>query len=85
MGLNLYLDFVGQPTMDALVAHVEHFLALGGENTLCLGGDLDGCEALAAGMTGMQDTPKLYDTLKAQGYGEELLEDIFWNNLRRLI
>ena len=85
VGLNLYLHFVGQPTMDALVAHVEHFLALDGEKTLCLGGDLDGCEALAAGMAGMQDVPKLYETLKARGYGDALLEDIFWNNLRRLI
>ena len=84
-GLNLYLHFVGQPTMDALVAHVEHFLALDGEKTLCLGGDLDGCEALAAGMAGMQDVPKLYEALKARGYGDALLEDIFWNNLRRLI
>ena len=71
--------------MDALVAHVEHFLALDGEKTLCLGGDLDGCEALAAGMAGMQDVPKLYEALKARGYGDALLEDIFWNNLRRLI
>ena len=85
VGLNLYLDFVGRPTMDALVAHVEHFLALDGEKTLCLGGDLDGCEALAAGMTGMQDVPKLYEALKTRGYGDVLLEDIFWNNLRRLI
>lgn len=85
VGLNLYLHFVGESTMDALVAHVEHFLALGGEKTLCLGGDMDGCEALAGGMTGMQDMPKLYDALKARGYGEALLEDIFWNNLRRLI
>lgn len=85
VGLNLYLHFVGESTMDALVAHVEHFLALGGEKTLCLGGDMDGCEALAGGMTGMQDMPKLYDALKARGYGAELLEDIFWNNLRRLI
>ena len=84
-GLNLYLDFVGQPTMDALLAHVEHFLALDGEKTLCLGGDLDGCEALAAGMAGMQDVPRLYEALKARGYGDALLEDIFWNNLRRLI
>ena len=85
VGLNLYLHFVGEPTTDALVAHVEHFLALGGEKTLCLGGDMGGCEALAGGMTGMQDMPKLYDALKARGYGEALLEDIFWNNLRRLI
>ena len=85
VGLNLYLDFVGESTMDALVAHVEHFMNLNGEKTMCLGGDLDGCEALTAGMTGMQDAPKLYDALKARGYSEALLEDIFWNNLRRLI
>ena len=85
VGLNLYLDFVGEPTMDALVAHVEHFLNLNGEKTVCLGGDLDGCEALAAGMTGMQDAPKLYDALKARGYSDALLEDIFWNNLHPLI
>lgn len=85
VGINLYLHFVGEPTMDALVAHVEHFLALDGEKTLCLGGDLDGCEVLAAGMTGVQNVTKLYAALKARGYGETLLEDIFWNNLRRLI
>lgn len=85
VGLNLYLDFVGAPTMDALVAHVEHFLSLGGEKTLCLGGDLDGCEALAAGMQGIQDVPQLYEALKARGYGDDLLADIFWNNLRRLL
>ena len=85
VGLNLYLDFVGESTTDALVAHVERFLELGGEKTLCLGGDLDGCEALAGGITGIQDMPKLYGALIARGYDEALLEDIFWNNLRRLI
>ena len=84
VGINLYLNFVGEPTMDALVRHVEHFLNLGGEKTICLGGDLDGCETLAAGMEGMQDIPHLYDALRARGYSAELLEDIFWNNLRRM-
>lgn len=86
VGLNLYRDFEGpQGTMEELVAHVEHFLDLGGEKTLCLGGDLDGCEALAAGMQGVQDVPKLYAALQARGYDQALLEDIFWNNLRRLL
>ena len=83
-GLNLYRNFVGEPTMDALVAHVEHFLSLGGEKTLCLGGDMDGCEVLAAGMQGIQDVPRLYEALATRGYGEALLNDLFWNNLRRL-
>ena len=85
VGLNLYRGFVGGASMDALAAHVEHFLHLDGEKTLCIGGDLDGCEALAAGMNGAEDVPQLYEALEKQGYGKALLEDIFWNNLRRLL
>jgi len=85
VGINLYRDFVGDDSMDTLVRHVEHFLELDGEKTVCMGGDLDGCEVLAAGMQGMEDVPKLYGALKAQGYDELLLQNIFWNNLRRLL
>ena len=86
VGLNLYRPFVGPAgTMEELVAHVEHFLSLGGEKALCLGGDLDGCEELAAGMEGIQDVPQLWQALADRGYPRQLLEDLFWNNLRRLI
>ena len=85
VGLNLYRPFVGGDTMDDLVRHVEHFLDLGGEKTLCMGGDLDGCEVLAAGMRGIEDVPQLYAALADRGYSRELLADIFWNNLMRLL
>ena len=86
MGINYYRPFVGDDgSMDALIAHIEHFLALDGENTVCLGGDMDGCEELAGGMQGLQDVPELYDELKRRGYSDALLEDIFWNNLERLL
>lgn len=86
VGLNLYLHFTGtQGTMEELVRHAEHFLELGGEKTLCIGGDLDGCEALAAGISGIQDLPKLYEALFQRGYDKQLLEDLFWNNLRRIL
>lgn len=84
VGINLYRDFIGDDSMDTLVAHIEHFLNLNGEKTLCMGGDLDGCEALAAGLSGMEDVPAIYEALANRGYPQELLEDIFWNNLRRL-
>ena len=71
--------------MEELVAHVEHFLELGGEKALCLGGDLDGCGTLAAGMQGVQDMPRLWQALADRGYPRQLLKDLFWNNLRRLI
>ena len=85
VGINLYRDFVGDDDPNTLIRHIEHFLALDGEKTVCFGGDMDGCEALAGGMQGIQDIPKLYDALCERGYGKELLEDIFWNNLRRLL
>ena len=34
---------------------------------------------------GAEDVPQLYEALEKQGYGKALLEDIFWNNLRRLL
>lgn len=85
VGLNLYLHFVGGDTMDDLVRHMEHFLELNGEKNVCIGGDLDGCEALAAGMRGLEDVPRLYTALEKRGYPKILLEDIFWNNLMRLL
>lgn len=86
VGLNLYRPFVGPAgTMEELAAHVEHFLSLGGEKALCLGGDLDGCKELAAGMQGVQDMPRLWQALAARGYPQTLLEDLFWNNLRSIL
>ena len=82
-GLNYYQHFVGDdPTIEGLVRHVEHFLELDGERSLCLGGDMDGCELLAGGMRGLEDVPLLWQD---RGYPRQLLEDLFWNNLRRLI
>ena len=86
VGINFFRNFVGETgSMDELAAHVEHFLELGGEKTLCLGGDLDGCESLVGGMTGVQDVPRIYKALGERGFGRELLEDLFWNNMMRLL
>ncbi len=86
VGLNFCPAFVAEngPSLDDLVHHAEHFLALGGEKTLCIGGDLDGCEPAAMGIGGTEDVPRLYKALAARGYEASLLEDLFWNNLRRL-
>ena len=85
VGINLYADFVGGDTMEQLIAHIERFLSLDGEKTVALGGDLDGCEALAAGFSGVQDVAKLYQALEERGYPQTLLEGIFWNNWRRIL
>ena len=63
----------------------DGILSLDGEKTVALGGDLDGCEALAAGMTGVESVAALYDALARRGCGEDLLADLFWNNWLRLL
>ena len=85
VGINLYADFVGGDSVEQLIAHIERFLSLDGEKTVALGGDLDGCEALAAGFSDVQDVAKLYQALEERGYPQTLLEDIFWNNWRRIL
>ena len=79
---NLYVFGGG---MDAVVRHVEHLLDLGGDRTLALGGDLDGCDTLGGGITGVQDYPKLYAAIKARGYDAALLQDLFADNWLRVL
>jgi membrane dipeptidase len=80
-GFNMCAPFVGEkPDLDTVADHFIHFLELGGEKNLALGGDLDGCDVLPAGFTGVQDYPKLAEKLLQRGFGEALVYDIFWNN-----
>jgi len=44
-GINLCSDFLSgscDAGIDDIIRHIEHFLELGGEKAICLGGDLDG-------------------------------------------
>lgn len=85
VGLNLYTDFLGGDGMDAVVRHVEHLLDLGGDETLTLGGDLDGCDTLGGGITGVQNYPRLYAALAARGYDSALLQALFSDNWLRVL
>lgn len=85
VGINYYKGFVGgSGDLEGLARHIEHFLALNGEKTLCFGSDFDGCDLLTDGIAGLESVPGLYAFLRQRGYSEDLLEDLFWNNLRRM-
>lgn len=87
VGLNAYARFLGegQVTTQTLIAHLEHFLSLGGERTVALGGDWDGCGELPAGYTGVWSWANLYETLLRLNYKESLVKDLFYNNLMRTV
>ena len=81
-GINLYSEFVGaDPDLDAVCDHVMHFMKLDPTGRhIALGGDLDGCEALVQGFSGVQDYPLLAAKLLERGLSEENVFNIFWNN-----
>ncbi|MDD6189774.1 MAG: membrane dipeptidase [Clostridiales bacterium] len=85
VGLNLFTDFLGGDSVEICLRHIEHFLDLGGEKTLAAGGDLDGCYSLPKPFTGIDGWGIIYHALADRGYPENLLEDIFYNNLMRVV
>lgn len=86
VGLNMAADFLGDdPTLDDLVRVLERFLDLGGENTVALGGDWDGIEKAPAGVRDVTAWSLFYQRLKDLGYGQALLDKIFYKNWMRVV
>ncbi len=87
VGINLYRDLVntGHATLDHVIGHIEHFLSLGGAGIIGIGADFDGCEDLPLEIGNISDMWKLYDGLLKKNYSEQLVRDIFYFNLLRMV
>lgn len=87
IGLNLFVDFMGtQPTsVDTVIAHLEHVLDLGGADTVALGGDWDGADPLVGGFRDISDWRVLYEELLRRNYSEELIQNLFYYNMMRIV
>lgn len=81
-GFNQCAPFVGEnPDLDTVCDHILHFLELDPEGKhISLGGDLDGCDVLPAGFEGIQSYPAMAQRLLERGVGEQIVENIYWNN-----
>lgn len=86
-GLNLYAPFLseGEAAWEDVCRHLEHFLSLGGETAVALGGDLDGIARGPAGFTGLGDYPAFFRMLETRGYAPGLLNALGAGNLTRLL
>jgi len=67
-----------------VVRHIEHYMALGGENTVCLGCDLDGAP-LPEDIQTVTDIAKIADELKRIGYNDNIIENIMHKNADNFI
>lgn len=85
-GINLYTDFLGEkPDVETVIGHIEHFLQLGGEKSIAIGADLDGCDTLPEGICGIESLHSIAENLLKKNYTESLVYDIFYNNLLRVV
>lgn len=81
-GINMYPEFLGLgKDINAVIAHIEHFLSLGGERSVFLGCDFDGIDSTPTGLDGVQKLDKLYNELLNRNYPEALVRALFWDNL----
>ena len=82
VGFNQCDDFVGvNPDLNTACDHFLHFMELDPDGKhIALGADLDGCDVLPAGFTGIESYPDLAEQLKICGLSEDNIYDIFWNN-----
>lgn len=85
VGLNLCVHFLGEhPTAETAADHLEHFLALGGEDHLGLGSDFDGTD-VPEDLSGVQDLPKLWAVLERRGFSPKLIHKLSWENLNHFL
>ena len=86
VGLNFCRDFLHKQSTNAkmydIIRNAEHFLSLGGEETLAIGSDFDGCD-IPSDMQGIASMPTLYEMFLHHNYSEALLQDIFFHNALR--
>lgn len=88
VGINYVPDFLesnGSATISSVIKHIEHFMALGGENAVCLGGDFDGVDALPKGMTGINDVDKIASELAKLNYSDAIIAKIMGENVKNYI
>ena len=67
-------------TVDTVLAHIEHYIDLGGEYTIALGCDFDGIGNTPEGLNNVACMTALEEAMIARGYHRELIDNILWRN-----
>ncbi len=83
VGINFYKEFLSDNPEKSnkydILRHTEHFLALGGENTVCFGSDFDGCD-LPIDIVSSLQMNEIYEMFLRHNYKESLVRKIFYEN-----
>lgn len=88
VGINFYPDFLTnskKAEIFDIVAHIEYFLSLGGEDNISIGSDFDGIDYIATGIKSPTDVYKIFNLLSQRGISDEVIEKIAYKNIYRII
>lgn len=84
VGLNFYNAFLNNSPEEAsmydILRHADHFLSLGGEDTIAMGGDMDGSDLPNDMADGLAAIPALYELFLKHNYSQTLVDKIFYDN-----
>ena len=72
-------------TVQTLLKHIDHYLDLGGEYTVAMGGDLDGIGRPPEGIRDISDIPTIEQAMVEHGYHRELIDNILWRNAHNFV
>ena len=89
IGIMYHRGFLGRPARrvgaEAIVRHLEHAIAVGGEDVAALGSDWDGMIVTPRDMPTALELPVLVDRMLARGWPEDRIRRVLGANARRLI
>ena len=83
VGVSLYpfhLNGTDKADVTDAVRHIDRYMSLGGQTTVCLGCDFDGIEVTPTDITCPAELYRLADALGREGYSDSLIEAIFYEN-----
>lgn len=85
-GINFYPPFLceGRAEISTIIRHIEHFMALGGEDSIGLGSDFDGIGITPHELKNSAYLYKLFDALLSLNYPENVVEKIAYRNFKNL-
>ena len=75
---------VPRPPLSTVLDHVKWAVNVGGEDSVGLGGDLDGVDYLPEGFEGAADYPRIEELLRAGGLTSRQIDKVCHENFLRV-
>ena len=87
VGVMFQADFLGRRnvTVETIVDHLEHLVAVAGEDVPSIGTDYDGAIVPPKDMPNPMSMPKLVDAMLRRGFSTDLVQKILGGNALRVI